>query len=311
MTVTVYRSDDAGAPTLTAADGALVGLLDAVLVNGYGAKAAAGWTKEFSGTNQAIYRNATTAGGTGCFFQIDDSPATMGESSSFQHKSKITGATNMTGFGAHTEPFGAPTNNYLAKSASSVTTETRSWVIVADQHTVVFMSRQDIGANTSAISSADFYTPFYFGDMAKWVAGQVNCSLIAGTHLNGIKESSLVWKTQLQAHKTAEGAYPSPTSDQTKLHLGSQLYFYYAHDSRHAYLRRGKHVINKLRINDLYSRSIGEPRGFNLVRTEDTSSLGSGDVFTVGTQSYLLFRILDEVNDVFCAVETSDTWDSV
>ena len=56
MGVTVYRFDDAGAPTLSAAAGALISVLDACLVNGYGAKPAAGWTKAFSGTNQAAYR---------------------------------------------------------------------------------------------------------------------------------------------------------------------------------------------------------------------------------------------------------------
>ena len=42
MPWTVYRSDDAGAPNLTGAAGSLIAILDAVLVNGYGAKPAAG-----------------------------------------------------------------------------------------------------------------------------------------------------------------------------------------------------------------------------------------------------------------------------
>lgn len=63
MGVTVYRFDDAGAPTLSAAAGALISVLDACLVNGYGAKPAAGWTKAFSDTNQAAYRQG--AGSTG------------------------------------------------------------------------------------------------------------------------------------------------------------------------------------------------------------------------------------------------------
>lgn len=42
MTVRVYRWDDASAPTLTGQLGSLITLLDAVLVNGYGSKTAAG-----------------------------------------------------------------------------------------------------------------------------------------------------------------------------------------------------------------------------------------------------------------------------
>ena len=71
MTVTVYLSTDASAPTLDGNVGSLITVLDAVLVNGYGAKAAAGWTKAFSGTNKAAYRNSPSTG-TGLFWRIQD-----------------------------------------------------------------------------------------------------------------------------------------------------------------------------------------------------------------------------------------------
>lgn len=56
MPVTVYRSSDASAPSIGRTTGSIITLLDACLVNGYGAKAAAGWTKSYSGTNAAVYR---------------------------------------------------------------------------------------------------------------------------------------------------------------------------------------------------------------------------------------------------------------
>jgi hypothetical protein len=50
----MYRWDDASAPTLTSTDlNSIFDVLDACLVNGYGAKASLGWTKPFSGTGKA------------------------------------------------------------------------------------------------------------------------------------------------------------------------------------------------------------------------------------------------------------------
>ena len=69
MTITLYRSDDASAPTLTGQVGSLTNLLDAVLVNGYGAKSAAGWAIAFTGTNQRAYRAAS---GNRRYLQVDD-----------------------------------------------------------------------------------------------------------------------------------------------------------------------------------------------------------------------------------------------
>lgn len=56
MTVHVYKSTDAGAPAQLGGTGTVIGILDACLVNGYGSKAAAGWTKVFSGTDTAVYK---------------------------------------------------------------------------------------------------------------------------------------------------------------------------------------------------------------------------------------------------------------
>lgn len=74
MTVRVYRSNDASAPSIGRTTGALITLLDAVLVNGYGAKAGLGWTKSFSAANKAMYRQGT--GSTQRYLYVDDSIST-------------------------------------------------------------------------------------------------------------------------------------------------------------------------------------------------------------------------------------------
>lgn len=75
---TVYRSTDPGAPLLSGVPGAMLALLDAILVDGYGVgsgrKEGLGWTKEFGGVNIRAYRNSP-ASGTGYFLRVDDTAA--------------------------------------------------------------------------------------------------------------------------------------------------------------------------------------------------------------------------------------------
>lgn len=71
MTVRLYSSKDASAPTLNESSGSLITLLDACLVNGYGAKTAAGWAKSYSNsTTGAAYR---APAGNRHYLMVDDS----------------------------------------------------------------------------------------------------------------------------------------------------------------------------------------------------------------------------------------------
>src|SRR5690606_39086993 len=70
MSVTVYRSTDAGAPVLNGTSGnGLVNLFDICLVGSgtaYGSLPKKGWTKPFSGTNKGVY--LTVDGG--CYLRV-------------------------------------------------------------------------------------------------------------------------------------------------------------------------------------------------------------------------------------------------
>lgn len=77
MSIGLLRtSDDVGAPVLTCSSGSLVGLLKAVLVDGYGAYAGLGWTNPFInvGETVAVFQNNSSTG-TGTFVRIDDNLA--------------------------------------------------------------------------------------------------------------------------------------------------------------------------------------------------------------------------------------------
>ena len=132
-TVRTYRSSDTSAPVLTGSAGALVALLDACLVNGYGSQAGAGWTTAFTGTNKRTYTNSATDG-TGCSLYVDDTgPGTGGA-----REARLTGFQAATGLGTGTGQF--PSSAQLAigigavvcrKSATADTTA-RNWTLVAD-----------------------------------------------------------------------------------------------------------------------------------------------------------------------------------
>jgi hypothetical protein len=75
MTVRVYKSTDGSAPVLTGQVGSLTALLDAILVNGYGALTAAGWTIGFRRrpTSAAYLQNLTGANNpSGMLLYVDD-----------------------------------------------------------------------------------------------------------------------------------------------------------------------------------------------------------------------------------------------
>lgn len=63
MSTFYYNYLDSGAPQIAhpAAAGALLPVLDACLVNGYGSKQSMGWTKPFTGTNKAVYRQPSSS----------------------------------------------------------------------------------------------------------------------------------------------------------------------------------------------------------------------------------------------------------
>lgn len=124
MTVRVYRWDDDSAPTLSASAGSLIALLDAVLVNGYGTKVAAGWTKAYAGTNTAGYTNA----GSGCGVLVAHTATATA--------ARFYGYESITSEGVVTGRF--PTDAQLSGGLYSLLSSTadstaRPWLIVATE----------------------------------------------------------------------------------------------------------------------------------------------------------------------------------
>lgn len=150
---TIYRSSDAGAPVLTGASGSLLALLDACLVNGYGAKPAAGWSKAFSGVNKAAYR---MGGGARMYLWLDDAPGTYANARGYQSMSDVD-----TGTGQF------PTTAQAAFSclikSNTADTTARTWLLFADHRTLYLFVLT--GNTTSTI----VHTPFAFGEFDSFV----------------------------------------------------------------------------------------------------------------------------------------------
>jgi hypothetical protein len=173
-TVRVYRNTDAFAPALTGTAGSLTTVLDAVLVNGYGSQAPAGWTIGQTNTNQRQYINSPTDG-TGLSIWIDDTAPGGGGG----REARATGFESMSAPGAGSGQF--PTAAQLPigigatviRKSNTADTTARKWTVVADDTCFyLFVETGDYTAPLAAMS-------FMFGDFFSYKAGDAyRCTII-------------------------------------------------------------------------------------------------------------------------------------
>lgn len=170
MTVTVYRSDDVGAPVLNGAAGALINVLDACLVTGYGAKAAAGWGKPFTGSGMACYRAPS---GNRHYLFVNDSAGNQ--------YAIVRGYRDMVIAGdAGTGPF--PTTAQLAGGIRPIKSATadsvaRPWIVVAGALAFYLwmpFNATDINAPTT---STDM---MFFGEIVSYMPGDTMHTMLIG-----------------------------------------------------------------------------------------------------------------------------------
>lgn len=96
----VYNSTDGSAPVLTNANGSLINLFDKCLVTGYGAKAAAGWTKPYTGTTLAVFKQGT--GGNNRYMRVFDGGL---QADASNRRVNVRGYEAMTAVSTGTNPF--------------------------------------------------------------------------------------------------------------------------------------------------------------------------------------------------------------
>lgn len=208
MTIRVYKSTDASAPTLQGivggayssgwADGSLLELLRKILVTGYGTKTAAGWSLAFSGTSEGVFKQ-----GAGCGFYLhvlDDGSATAGaREASFNGGESYTAVSTGTGLFPSSGQNGGKL--YFRKSDTADTTQ-RQWVCYADNKTV-YLFASPTGAYYSGMLFGDFVS-FFSGDAYNCIAvGRTISAAADNTTNEHYDDLSVNVNTSLTGHYTA------------------------------------------------------------------------------------------------------------
>lgn len=166
MPVTVYSSTDASAPSLTSTAGSLISVLDACLVNGYGAKSAAGWVKSYSSsTTGASYRQGT--GSNQLYVNVDDTQPNY---------ARARGHEVMTAYNTGTGlfPTDAQQSGGVYFQKTNNVAGTRAWTCVANARIFYFFSQYDTTANFGNGSW------FSFGDIISTKAGDAYNTVLIG-----------------------------------------------------------------------------------------------------------------------------------
>lgn len=213
MAYTEYRSTDSGAPVLSGTAGSLIALLDACLVNGYGAKAAAGWTKNYSGTNKAVYRPSH---GSRFYLRVLDDGSDGAQGARL---ARVRGYESMSDVDTGTGEF--PTDAqvsgglYLGKSSTADSTA-RTWVVLADGKRAIVM----IAHHASHTQS---YTQAFFGDLGGASAADPYAAMLVAAKDATNAVTTLVGSTVQSAsvvHGTA-GATASGYSPRARVGTGT------------------------------------------------------------------------------------------
>lgn len=176
MAASVFSSTDVSAPILNGAVGSIVALLDACLVNGYGTKSGAGWSKVYTGTNKAAYKTGRNAWST-CLY-VDNSTTLL---------ARVTGYATMSNLGVGTFPFpygpvAVSGNIPQCIPSGNDTISASPWTLIADNLTFyLFVSW---GFATSGALAAP--VAFGFGEYYSYTQNNTNNFFISGPAVTSI-----------------------------------------------------------------------------------------------------------------------------
>ena len=162
----VYKSTDANAPVLSGTAGALVALLEACLVTGYGDKPGAGWTVPFKNARGtlAAFRNAVS--GTGFYLQVDHGLSLTANTCRLQCYELMTAED------AGSLQWASTTDqSEIFRASATVSTTPRPWVVIATPSWVFFCGWGGLSSMPTTATSANGNTSggvFFFGDFTPY-----------------------------------------------------------------------------------------------------------------------------------------------
>lgn len=334
MTVRLYRSTDTSAPTLSGTAGDLITVLDACLVNGYGSKSAAGWTKPSlgatnPGTNVSVYKQGT--GSNGYHLRVNDSAARVGTTDEAAgaptaRDARFRGYETMntlTDPAAGSNPFpsvAANTIGYWARKSASADTVQRPWVVLADQRTMyMFVLTGDVANSYLAWGFGEFYSFKGTSDTGRiFICGRNTensasaASTIEGMGFQVTAAANTNGATAMVSSRDYQG-----TVTNTNIGIGGDLLtsttssfigtlgFTNGSDNRT--------YISNLRVCQASPTTYrGRMRGLWLFG-HPVASVSDGDTFSgtgdLNGKSFLILKLCSNSLGVY-VLETSDTWDT-
>lgn len=173
--VTLYRWDDPGAPQITTPYGSaneVKAVLDACLVNGYGAKAPLGWSKVFDDSNGVVYQNNVAAGGSGGMVRFWPKSGNWNVGTTdFASAMTLQSAKSYVASNTPVRPSG-PWAFYHPVNTTAV----KAWVLIGTAIGFYLFFHWYDGSKTSATSSykmsnTAFSASCYVGDILSLLAG--------------------------------------------------------------------------------------------------------------------------------------------
>jgi hypothetical protein len=182
MAVTLYKSTDTSAPSLTGAVGSLVALLDAILVNGYGSQSAAGWTIAYTATNKRDYKQGS--GSNGYYLDVDDSAPTTAK------EARMRGYETMSALATGTQAF--PTSaqssfGVVCRKSNTADSTTRPWYCIADA-TCFYLF-----VDTGDFTGPNYSCGFMFGDFFSYKSGDIYNTAIIGRNAENTNSDNNEW----------------------------------------------------------------------------------------------------------------------
>ena len=156
--------------TTTGITFAAAGVADGAATGSINVKVApAGWAKEFSGTNKAVYRAPASADGCRLYLRVDDT---------FGCNARVVGYESMTDVDTGERPF--PTSTQLSgggwwPKSNSADSNARAWTVIADDRGFYL----HMGTGNAAGDSGSVWG---FGDFASYKSGDAYASMLASTN---------------------------------------------------------------------------------------------------------------------------------
>lgn len=211
MSVTTYRSSDAGAPVLNGTTGnGFVNLLTTCLTGtgtAYGSLPKKGWTLLFSGANKAVFR---TVDGFACLRVVHDGTGAGGF-----REAIVRGAESATGVDTLVDAF--PTVAEVADSAcvwrasDSLDATARTWELVADENW--FILSVQYGTATADMYVFGRYSPSRSANSWPYIISTRNQSNTTNESLGACGMAVAVYggtATKVWAMRTVDGVAKAP-----------------------------------------------------------------------------------------------------